>query len=51
MLRIYGFINREHLMKKFEISTPQASYDLRDFQIRNPGVVIYNPSTKRFEAQ
>ena len=35
MVRIYGYINRKHLEKKFEISTPQASMDLQYFQKNN----------------
>jgi len=27
MLHVYGFLNREHLQRKFGISTPQASKD------------------------
>lgn len=49
-LRVFGFINREHLEKKFGISTPQASTDLSAFQRFNPGAVIYNKTTKRYEA-
>ncbi len=50
MLRIYGFINRGHLQKKFGISTPQASADLTLFQERNPTMITYNKSKKRYEA-
>lgn len=50
-LRVFGYINREHLEKKFDISTPQASIDLREFKRRNPGVVSYNVSTKRYVLQ
>ncbi len=50
MLHIYGFINREHLMRKFSISRPQASKDLSFFQRNSSGGVIYNLSTKRYEA-
>jgi len=49
MLYIYGFINREHLMKKFGISRPQASIDLQSFQRKSSGGMIYNSSTKRYE--
>lgn len=49
MLHIYGFINREHLMRKFDISMPQASKDLRAYQKRSPGAVMYNPVNKRYE--
>lgn len=49
MLDVYGFINREHLEKKFKVSTPQASGDLRAFLKANPDKIIYNTSTKRYE--
>ncbi|MBN9568720.1 MAG: hypothetical protein J0H79_14060 [Alphaproteobacteria bacterium] len=49
MLAIYGFINREHLCRKFWISVPQASTDLREFQRRNPTAITYNASTRRYE--
>lgn len=49
MIRIYGFINREHIEKKFSVSTPQASMDLRDAMKQHPNVIRYNPSTKRYE--
>lgn len=48
-VRIFEFINREHLERKFGISTPQASMDLRQFQEERPGVIEYNRSTKRYE--
>jgi len=47
-LRVFGFINREHLERKFGISTPQASKDLTSFQYRNPAAMRYDPSTKRY---
>jgi len=50
MLHIYGFINREHLMKKFGISMPQASKDLQRYQRHSSGSMRYNPSAKRYEA-
>lgn len=49
MLHVYGFINREHLMRKFGISKPQASKDLSMFQRRSSGGVRYNLSAKRYE--
>lgn len=47
-LRVFGFINRKHLMIKFGISTPQASLDLKKYQEAHPEV-SYNLSLKRFE--
>jgi len=49
IVRIYGFINREHIEKKFKVSTPQASYDLRDAMNEHPNIITYNRSTKRYE--
>jgi len=48
MLDIYGFINREHLIKKFGISVPQASADLKAYQRRWPDDVHYDKSAKRY---
>lgn len=49
-VRVFGFINRAHIERKFEISTPQASLDLQHFQKSNPGVLHYNGTAKRYEA-
>jgi hypothetical protein len=49
-LRVYGFINREHLQRKFGISTPQASGDLRTFQTLNPNAMRYDSSLKTYVA-
>lgn len=49
LLRRTGFINRKHLAAKFGISIPQASADLATFMRLNPGALIYNKTTKRFE--
>ena len=48
-VHIFGFINRSHIVKKFGVSIPQASYDLSKFQKDNPGVIKYNTSLKRYE--
>lgn len=48
-LRVFGFINREHLVKKFEISVPQASHDLNEFQRIYPHRITYNKASKRYE--
>lgn len=49
-LRVFGFINREHLIRKFGLSTPQASHDLNVFQRNNPNAMTYDMSTKRYVA-
>lgn len=50
ILHIFGFINRGHLIKKFGVSTQQASTDLNAFMRKYPGIMTYNPNTKRYEA-
>jgi hypothetical protein len=50
-LRVFGFINREHLERKFGISTPQASKDINDYMRANPDTAIYNLRAKRYEAK
>jgi hypothetical protein len=50
MLHVYGFINREHIERKFGLSTPQASKDLNDFQKLNPKIAQYSLTRKRYEA-
>ena len=49
-LRVYGFVNREHIQRKFGVSTPQASADVQAFMQRHPLAVRYNASSKRYEA-
>jgi hypothetical protein len=49
-VHVFGFINREHIERKFGVSTPQASLDLAAFQSRHPGAIEYNRSAKRYEA-
>jgi hypothetical protein len=48
---IFGFINREHIERKFGVSTPQASNDLRDFQRLHPGAIEYDKAAKRYVAK
>lgn len=49
-LRVYGFINRGHLCRKFGISIPQASHDLRTFVRSNPETIRYDRSEKTYFA-
>lgn len=49
-LRVFGFINREHLERKFGVSTPQASKDLAAFQRAHPAAMTYDVSAKRYVA-
>lgn len=49
VVQIYGYINREHVMRKFGVSTPQASIILRQFQEHHPNAIVYNKTTKRYE--
>lgn len=47
-MRVFGYINREHIQRKFGVSTPQASMDLNAFMRANPGRITYDKSSKRF---
>lgn len=47
-LGIFGFINRWHVIRKFGVSTQQASMDLREFMKRNPGAMTYDAKSKRY---
>lgn len=44
-----GHINRADITAAFSISIPQASNDLRMWQIKNPAQIAYNGTTKRYE--
>ena len=47
-LIIYGFINREHICKKFRVSTCQSSIDLKFIRNHFPNNVRYDPSEKQY---
>lgn len=47
-VRVFGFINREHIERKFGVSTPQASMDLREYMRMNPGMITYDKTWKRY---
>lgn len=44
----YCAIRRSDLVKKFGISLPQASSDLRKFQALHPGIISYDAGQKRY---
>jgi len=48
-VEIFGQINRENIIRKFGMSMPQASLDLREACARWPELMTYNKSTKRYE--
>lgn len=50
-LRVFGFINRAHLERKFGISTPQASLDLKNFARWNPRKMFYDVNRKCYVKQ
>lgn len=47
-VEIFGYINREHIVKKFGVSIPQASADLAKVMERWPDLVAYNKSQKQY---
>lgn len=50
MLRIYGFITRGHLQRKFGISQAQAAIDFRTFNDANPDAMKYDNRKKVYLA-
>lgn len=50
-LRVYGFIQRQHLMRKFGISMPQASADLSHYKLANPHDMYYDASAKTYRSR
>lgn len=46
----HGRVNRKDLEDEFQISTPQASVDLRNYQQAAPGNIEYSPTEKTFLA-
>ena len=48
-IEIFGHLNREHIMRKFQVSPAQAALDLGEAQRRWPDQFVYNASTKRYE--
>ena len=48
-VEIFGQINRENIMRKFLISSPQASNDIAEAVRRWPDLMTYHRSTKRYE--
>ena len=47
-VRVFGYINRIHIQRKFGITAAVASTDLRTFQQENPKALIYDKTGKRY---
>lgn len=47
--QIYGFVNRDHIMRKFGVTSAVASKDLSNVQRDFPHTLRYNTSSKRYE--
>jgi hypothetical protein len=50
-LKVYGFINRFHLQRKFGISHAQAAIDFRAFNEKNPDAMQYDNRKKIYYAK
>ena len=50
MLEVYGFINRQHMQRKFRVSEAQAANDFRAFLEANPDAMHYDASEKTYRA-
>jgi hypothetical protein len=49
-VEIFGHVRREHIMKKFGVSTAIASLDLREVRARYPNLMSYDLSEKVYKA-
>lgn len=47
-VRIFGFINRKHIMNKFGVSSAQASHDLKQTMRLHPNLMQYDLSKKTY---
>lgn len=45
---IFGYINRDHICRKFGVSVPQASHDIRLFMHLFPNALAYDRRSKRY---
>ena len=50
-LEIFGHVGRLHIMTKFDVSTAQASLDLRAAQERWPDLMRYDLSEKVYKVK
>ncbi|MBL1436543.1 MAG: hypothetical protein COB08_010135 [Rhodobacteraceae bacterium] len=50
MLEIYGFINRAHLIRKFKISSGQATIDFRKFDKLHGALWRYDSRKRAYVA-
>jgi hypothetical protein len=48
-IRVYGYMNREHVMRKFGISIAQVSDDF-SYVTKETKDVFYNKKMKRYES-
>ena len=48
-VEIFGQINREHVVRKFWVTSQVASSDFEKALARWPDLMTYNKSTKRYE--
>lgn len=49
-LYVFGYINRTHLTRKFDISEAQTAIDFRRFLVDHPGMMHYDTTQKRYVA-
>lgn len=49
-LRIYGYVQRIHLQRKFGIAQAQASLDFRAFEEAHPDAWRYDPRAKSYRS-
>ena len=47
-LQKFGEINRKDIMEKFDVSVSVSSYDLKNYQNKNPDVMTYDKNKKKY---
>lgn len=47
-IRVFGYINRYHLVRKFGISDVTASLDFKRYMKDNPGQIIYSKEKRTY---
>lgn len=48
MLHVYGFINRTHLMRKYNISNAQAAIDFKAYNLKHPNAMKYDKHQRAY---
>lgn len=48
-IHLYGYMKRDHIMRKFDIGSATATRDFALYMKTRPDTIFYNPKIKRYE--